>query len=118
MMMPESIAAAIEATIGKPTVADFMTMSPVNLPVEARKHFPRSALLMIAMPMALSTALWRPISSAKATRVPFSSKIAAAWTPPVFRKTGAEFSLLTQASIVSALTLKLDLIFGILRDGL
>jgi len=68
--MPESIAAAKEATIGKPTFAALRIMSPVNRPLNARKHSLKSVLSNAPMPIVLSTALWRPTSSANATRSP------------------------------------------------
>jgi len=68
--MPESIAAAKEATTGKPTLAALRTMSPVNRPLKARKHSLKSVLFKAPMPITLSTALWRPTSSAKAIRSP------------------------------------------------
>jgi len=68
--MPESIAAAKDATIGKLTLAALMIMSPVNLPLNVTKHSLKSVLFKAPMPITLSTALWRPTSSAKATRFP------------------------------------------------
>jgi len=68
--MPESIAAAKEATIGKPTVAALRAMSPVNRPLNVRKHSLKSVLFKASIPITLSTALCLPTSSAKATRFP------------------------------------------------
>jgi len=55
--MPESSAAAKEATIGKPVLAALKTMSPVSLPLKARKHSLKSILFNAAIPITLSTAL-------------------------------------------------------------
>jgi hypothetical protein len=62
MAMPESSAAAREATIGKPTFAALKTMSPDKRPLEARKHSLKSVWFSAATPIALSTALCLPTS--------------------------------------------------------
>jgi hypothetical protein len=58
-------------------------MSPDNRPVEVKNKFEKFNFLMAATPITLSTALWRPTSSAKASSKPSELYNAAACTPPV-----------------------------------
>src|SRR3972149_6188641 len=109
--MPDESAAANDAAMGKPTFAALNTTSPDNRPLEARKHSPKSVWFRAAIPIALSTALCRPTSSANATSEPSALQIAAACTPPVFLKTSAlKLSWLTELKTTSALTVSLDFI--------
>ena len=60
---PESKAAPNEDTIGIPTLAALKMISPDKRPVEAKNNSPNLISLMAAIPITLSTALWRPTSS-------------------------------------------------------
>jgi hypothetical protein len=57
ILIPESIAAAIEATIGKPALAALKTISPVSRPLKARKQLSKLIPSKMQEPIVLSTAL-------------------------------------------------------------
>jgi len=83
------------ATSGTRAAAAFWTISKLARPLTARRAGPEpfapgpASPRRSSAPTALSTALWRPTSSAEERSAPSAAKRPAAWRPPVRAKMGA-----------------------------